>query len=342
MNCNIIQPRFVIKYKPNTLNDFHFEQSFINIIQSFINCIDQQIINFLFISNTGTCKTTFIQTFIQLYYNINLEEILHNKNILFINNLKEQGINYYRTEMKNFCQTYSCISGKKKIIVIDDIDTINEQNQQVFRNCIDKYSHNILFIASCSNNQKVIESIQSRLQIIKIPQITTEYIKLLIDNILKKENIIIEPEGIQFLINISNNSIRVIINYLEKIILTITDKNEIITNELCKKICTDIPYHIFENYTLFIKQNKLTEAIDLFYIIFDYGYSVIDILYNYFLFIKSTNILTEDEKYYIIPFLCKYITIFHNIHEDNIELALFTNSLCCMITKKSEITVDAK
>jgi hypothetical protein len=45
------------------------------------------------------------------------------------------------------------------------------------------------------------------------------------------------------------------------------------------------------------------------------------------LFIKSTNMLTEEEKYKIIPLLCKYITIFHNIHEDEIELSIFTNNL---------------
>jgi hypothetical protein len=52
-----------------------------------------------------------------------------------------------------------------------------------------------------------------------------------------------------------------------------------------------------------------------------------DILDNYFLFIKNTTILNEDQKYNIIPFICKYISIFHNIHEDEIELALFTNNL---------------
>ena len=52
-----------------------------------------------------------------------------------------------------------------------------------------------------------------------------------------------------------------------------------------------------------------------------------DILDNYFIFVKTTNILNEVEKYKIIPIICKYITIFHNIHEDEIELALLTNNL---------------
>jgi len=76
-----------------------------------------------------------------------------------------------------------------------------------------------------------------------------------------------------------------------------------------------------------ILQNKLLDAIDIFYDLFDKGYSVMDIYDNYLLFIKSTSILNETQKYEIIKLLCKYITIFHNIHEDEIELALFTNNL---------------
>ena len=62
----------------------------------------------------------------------------------------------------------------KKIVVLDDIDIINEQSQQVFRNCIDKFSHNVHFISSCSNTQKVIESLQSRFIIIKIKPLKRE------------------------------------------------------------------------------------------------------------------------------------------------------------------------
>ena len=67
-----------------------------------------------------------------------------------INTLKEQGISYYRSEVKIFCQTSSLFKDKKKILVLDDIDIINEQSQQVFRNCIDKYSNNVIFLASAA------------------------------------------------------------------------------------------------------------------------------------------------------------------------------------------------
>ena len=32
-------------------------------------------------------------------------------------------------------------------------------------------------------------------------------------------------------------------------------------------------------------------------------------------------------KYKIIPYLCKYIHIFHDVHEDEVELSLFTNNI---------------
>ena len=52
-----------------------------------------------------------------------------------------------------------------------------------------------------------------------------------------------------------------------------------------------------------------------------------DILDNYFSFIKITNIIPENIKYKIIKIICKYISIFHTEHEYDIELAFFTNEL---------------
>ena len=37
--------------------------------------------------------------------------------------------------------------------------------------------------------------------------------------------------------------------------------------------------------------------------------------------------MNELQKYKVVALICKYITIFHDIHEDEIELALFTNNI---------------
>jgi hypothetical protein len=41
--------------------------------------------------------------------------------------------------------------------------------------------------------------------------------------------------------------------------------------------------------------------------------------------------IDEDKKYKIIKLLCKYIAIFYNIHEDEIELSIFTKNLINII-----------
>ena len=310
---------FVNKYQPLYFTDFEIDNEIIELLKILLKMDN---LNILFIGNISSGKTTFLNAVIREYYS-HYSPSQYNDNILHINSLKEQGINYYRNDVKTFCQTCSTIKNKKKIIVLDDIDLINEQSQQVFRNCIDKYSHNVHFISSCSNNQKVIESIQSRLMIIKINSLKTENLLKIMHKIKQKENIIIEESAENFIISISNNVTKILINYLEKFKLL----NQPITLELVNKVCTNISFLVLKEYTELIIQKKLANAVKLIYSIYDKGYSVMDILDNYFLFVKIADNLTEEQKYNIIPLICKYITIFNNIHEDEIELALFTNNL---------------
>lgn len=319
MDTNLNLPLFLNRYQPKYFNDFETEPDMVEILNTLISINN---LNVLFIGDIGCGKTAFLNASIREYYK-NIEPTLYQDNVLHINSLKEQGINYYRNDVKIFCQTCSSIIGKKKIIVLDDIDLINEQSQQVFRNCIDKYSHNVHFIASCTNSQKVIESLQSRLIIIKIKPLQRENLSTIMHKIKASENIIIDDDAEQFILNVSNNVAKVLINYLEKFKLL----NQPITLELAANVCTNISFFLFEEYLQLITEKRIHDAILLLFGIYDKGYSVMDILDNFFLFIKTTKLVTEEQKYSIIPLICKYITIFHNIHEDEIELALFTNNL---------------
>ena len=310
---------FINKYQPLYFKDFEIDDEMVQILRTFIDIND---LNILFIGGMGSGKTAILNALIKEYYS-GYSQKQYSENVLQINNLKEQGINYYRNDVKTFCQTCSVIKGKKKIVVLDDIDFINEQSQQVFRNCIDKFSHNVHFISSCSNIQKVIESLQSRFTIIKIKPLQRENLKKIMNKITSAENIEISEDAEDFILDICVNTVKILINYLEKFKLL----NEPVTIELANNVCTNISFFSFHKYTEYLKSKNLAEALNLIYEICDKGYSVMDILDNYFLFIKTTNILTEDEKYIILPFICKYITIFYNIHEDEIELALFTNNL---------------
>ena len=314
---------FIYKYQPLLLTDFDKEEELLTLIKTMK---EMDSLNILFIGEVGCGKTTLINAIIREYYG---SATYTENNILTINTLKDQGILYYRNEVKTFCQTKSSMMGKKKFIILDNIDHINEQSQQIFRNYIDNYSYNVHFIASCINSQKVIDSIQSRLSILKIKPLENEHMSKIIKKICVQENMRLTDEIQKFIISISNKSLKLVINYLEKIKLMDVP----ITLDLVKSICTNISFSDFQDYIHYCKNEKnLKASIAILYKLFDTGYSVIDILDTFFLFIKITDLLSEEEKYTIFPIICKYITLFHNVHEDEIELAFFTNNLIRIFT----------
>ena len=116
------------KYQPKYFDDFETNHVLYEIIRNLF-LIDK--LNIMLIGNIGCGKTTVINAIIREYYHP-LTPKEYNDNILVINNLKEQGISYYRTEVKTFCQTASSIHKKKKLVILDDIDFINEQSQKYF------------------------------------------------------------------------------------------------------------------------------------------------------------------------------------------------------------------
>ena len=309
---------FLKKYKPIFYKDFIIDDEYINLLNTLQ---DMDNLNILFIGEQGVGKTSLIMATIHEYYNTTTP---YKYDILIINSLKEQGINYYRNNLKTFCQTKCSNPMKKKFIILDDIDYINEQSQQVFRNCMDKYSHNVHFIISCTNIQKVIDNIQSRTIIIQLNKINLKLLKKFSSVVEKKENIIIHKDAKIFLFDICENSFQKLLIFLEKFKLF----NKEITLNYAKELCCNINYLELQNYTnAWYKDKDYKKAIEIIFNIYNKGYSVLDILDNYFSFIKVTDIINEEHKYKIITFICKYISIFYKIHENKIELTFFTNNL---------------
>jgi DNA polymerase III gamma/tau subunit len=322
----MVAQTFAVKYIPKFLNQFHISKELHDTITTFVRI---EKLNILLVGNSGSGKTSLIRAIVREYYGHNID--LNHQNILYINTLKEQGISYYRNEVRVFCQSPSYITGKKKIIILDDLDIINEHGQQVFRNCIDKYSQNVCFISSCVNVQKIIDSIQSRVDILRITPHTLRDLTDVANNIIVNEHIQVGSGVVDFIVCVCNGSVRILVNYLEKFKLM----NREIDTELASQLCTNISFKELLCYTNACIATDINLAISIINSFVDKGYSVTDILDSYFTFLKYTDLLSEDMKYRIIPYICKYITIFHNIHEDEIELIFFTNNIISILSGKN-------
>ena len=182
---------------------------------------------------------------------------------------------------------------------------------------------------SCSNIHKIIDTLKSRVSILKLESINKNIIDNIVTRIITKENIIIEDSVKEKLYQISNYSIRNIINYLEKIKLY----NKSITEENLYILCSNISYFSLENYTKLCMQNNFNESLKILYNFYNIGYTLMDIYDEYFIYIKYSNILNNKQKIIINKILCKYISIFYNNHEEPIELAFFNKEIIQDILK---------
>uniref|UniRef100_A0A6C0LTH1 AAA domain-containing protein n=1 Tax=viral metagenome TaxID=1070528 RepID=A0A6C0LTH1_9ZZZZ len=309
------------KYAPKKWEDFHFHGNITNIFQMYI---DVNKIKLLISGTHGTGKTTLLNVIKHQYFGDCSEQRIINENILYVNPLKEQGIQYYRNDVKIFCQTYCTIKGKKKFVIMDDFDLVNEQSQQVFRSIVDTYENNVHFLITTSDVFKIVESIQSRFTIIKLPVFTSENIENLCKTITTNESIHFKDDTMKLFLSICDNNIQIMLQYLEGFRLLNTEVN----NDTIYQMCSHVNFDRLGCYFSFLKENNLIEAIRLLFDIHNDGFSVMDILDSIFDYVKiHDHIANEETKYKLIKYICKYITIFHEIHEEEIELAMFSNNI---------------
>lgn len=319
---NNMEENFLKKYKPISLDDFNINSFTKELITNYIS---NSKLLFIIHGNSVSGKSRLINIILKLYYNDSI-----NNNVLFFNLLKEQGINYYRNDLKNFCQINNIVSNnsKKKTIIFDDIDLLNEQSQQIFSNLLSNYK-NINFIFSCTDINKIQQTLVQRLEYIKIEIIDNIFLENILNRILKSEKITIDNDMKKKIIKISNFSIPNLVNILDKMImLNGTDKiNNKNINMDDLYLSSNILKSEFDNYINLCMNKKLKESINLIENLYINGYSVIDIIDEFFNYIKNFSDLNDEIKYKIIKILSYYIHIFNNLHENNIELFFITNNI---------------
>ena len=306
---------FLKKYAPKQNKDF-----FVDNCKQLEGSVQG---NMLIRGDNGTGKTSLIINLIHLYLNYQ-SNLYFDENVLFMNNLKDQGIQFCRSNVKLFCQTPCNDKSFKKVIAIDDIDEFSDISQQVICNYVNKYSDNILFLATCTNALKVYDGLKSRMTIVNMKRPSRQNLQSLCKKVIANESISIDDKYINLIVESANSSYKILLNTLLKIKIYDDKIDDCSISELI----TSINYNEFHNYITEIKKGNINEALKIIFKLANSGISVIDILYEFTLFIKSTNTsLTDTDKYEIITLVSKYITIFHDLHEDILELAFLTNDL---------------
>ena len=313
----------LIKYKPKNIDDFNIDNNIKKLINIYIN---NNQLNFIITGNLCTGKSSLAKVILKKYYKT--DESLK-KNMLTINLLKDQGINYYRNELKNFCQVNNYANGNvKKTILIEDIEYLNESCQQILNSMIVKYK-NINFIITSFNLHKIHDSLIQNLEIINIKNTNNEFLKTILDKILNTESITLSKDDYEYFIKSANFCIPILINNINTFLILNYNENNDYSN-LTIKINENYKENIvIEDLNKYFKlcDEKDYGSFEILLNLYNKGYSVIDILDNMFNYVKFYSSIEPEKKYLIIKLLCKYIYIFNDVHEDSIELIFLTNNI---------------
>jgi DNA polymerase III gamma/tau subunit len=302
------------KYVPTTIQELPYNESFKYILQKLIGI---NILNVVLVGNENFSKNMIINTIIKTFN-------LSDRDVLNINNFKDQGVSNIRYEIKLFSQTTTT---KKRVLVIEDIETYSENIQKLFINNIDKWSQNIHIIITCNNIYNVDESLVSRLFPIAIPNIEEEHLREKMNQIIEAENINLDDAIKEFIVGICDNNLQTMYHILEKCVFL----NDSITLDGLSRACTIIHSKTLHKYFELLRENNTWDAYKHLLQILENGYSVIDVLNELYFFVKTTDILSEKEKYSCFKIISDYIVTFITIHEEELELLIFTKDLIAIL-----------
>lgn len=297
------------KYVPKSLDEIISPHS--QVLMTHLSYLLKHHRNILFIGSNNTFKSVAMRLALREYYG--KEE--SKDSVLIIDTFKDLSFyNNEHNELRNFCRC----STKKKCVLIENFDIIHENNQQYLKEIMDE-SPKILFLFGCENTTKMNEIIQTRVTPLYFEPLTHVEYRLLIDRISVGENITIK--NIDFLLEYPNLTIYYIYNLFNKLLLLGLTQVEDITPYV-----TLLDTRILENYFQTISNERIKEATQILFGLYEKGYSLLDIYYFIYEYLKI-NKERRGISYLYIEKICFYIQYIYDGYDNKVMLLFLTNEL---------------
>jgi len=196
---------WVEKYRPKTASDYVWiDNDQKHMVEQWIE--DKYIPHLLLAGAAGAGKTTLAKVLVN-------ELGVDPAECLQINASRDNGVDFLRNKINNFCSTMPM--GPFKVVLLDEADYITPPAQGILRGMLEQFHEGVRFIMTCNYPNKIIPALHSRLQTITFKTLDqTEYTARLA-TILMAEGIEIDLETLDLFVKANYPDLRKAINTVQ-------------------------------------------------------------------------------------------------------------------------------
>jgi replication factor C small subunit len=196
---------WVEKYRPKSVDDYVWiDKDQKHMVETWIN--EKYIPHLLLAGTAGSGKTTLSKVLVN-ELGVDPAEFLH------INASRDNGVDFLRNKINNFCSTMAM--GPFKVVLLDEADYITPPAQGILRGMLEQYHEGVRFILTCNYPNKIIPALHSRLQTITFKTLDETDFTRRLATILVTEGVDLEADTLGMYVKACYPDLRKAINTVQ-------------------------------------------------------------------------------------------------------------------------------
>jgi replication factor C small subunit len=264
------------KHRPEDLDSVIGNTEQVNRMSKWVD--DDSVPHLLLHGPAGTGKSSAVIAFCREKYGDEWRQ-----NLIEYNASSDRGIDIVRDEIKEEAARSASSNHQRKVIMLDEIDSMTSDAQAALRRIMEKYSDQTIFALVCNWSNQIIDPLQSRCTPLPFNRLSDEEINELLTRILEKEGIDYEESAVSKIIDYCDGDARRAVQTLQTSV-----QDGVLTEDIIEAVGGQVDAETVEQLISKCFNGQMDEAHEMV---------VTDILPNVTDYSRFTNTLMKKIQY---------------------------------------------